>query len=79
MGIGRLPIPGPVVPYLEQQMRRNEVSLLPIRLDHFAELDGLPTIHGDPFDRMLIAQARAEKLPILTVDSVFRHYPVTLL
>ena len=79
VGIGRLPIPVPVVPYVEQQMRRNDIGLLPIQLDHLAALDGLPRIHGDPFDRMLIAQARAERLPILTVDAAFQQYQVDLL
>ena len=44
-----------------------------------AELGSLPLIHRDPFDRMPIAQARAEKIPILSSDSKLRQYDVTLL
>ncbi len=45
----------------------------------FTELEFLPLIHRDPFDRMIIAQSRAEKMPILSSDSALRKYDVTLL
>ena len=49
-------------------------ALLPISADHAATLGGLPLIHGDPFDRMLIAQALHEPLRLLTCDTVLAHY-----
>ncbi|MEO8028017.1 MAG: type II toxin-antitoxin system VapC family toxin [Bryobacteraceae bacterium] len=50
--------------------------LLPIALDHLYELSRLPRLHGDPFDRLLIAQAMTEQLPIVTMDQEFARYPV---
>jgi PIN domain nuclease of toxin-antitoxin system len=56
----------PAVPFLE----------LPVRWDHAAALPGLPGIHRDPFDRLLVAQARTEPLVLLTSDPVIARYPV---
>jgi PIN domain nuclease of toxin-antitoxin system len=42
-------------------------------------LGGLPANHGDPFDRMLVAQARHEGLVLVTADRVMREYPVEVL
>jgi PIN domain nuclease of toxin-antitoxin system len=50
------------------------IELLPVLPDHCQELVGLPQIHRDPFDRMLIAQARAEKLMLVTRDSKIVSY-----
>ena len=57
---------------------RTGVAVLPITLKHIAEYETLPYHHRDPFDRMLIAQARAEKLSVLTVDRNFALYDVTV-
>jgi PIN domain nuclease of toxin-antitoxin system len=79
VGVGRLPLPSPPTEYLVRQMEKNRVSLLPIRTSHLTELEALPPLHRDPFDRMLIAQSRAEKMPLLTVDDAVRQYPVRIL
>lgn len=50
---------------------------LDVRLDHVAALSGLPPLHQDPFDRMLIAQARADDLVIATRDRHIPDYAVT--
>jgi PIN domain nuclease of toxin-antitoxin system len=47
-----------------------------VSLAHVLELDRLPPVHKDPFDRLLIAQARVEGLTLLSRDAVFTHYPV---
>ena len=52
---------------------------LPISLDHAERAAALPPIHGDPFDRMLIAQALAESLTLISVDPQFAAYGVELL
>lgn len=54
------------------------LSLLPFGAVHAEELRGLPWIHRDPFDRMLIAQARVEELVLLTVDERIRKYDVSV-
>ena len=64
---------------IPQQLVSNEIGVLPIRLKHLAVLTDLPFRHRDPFDRLLIAQAMAEGLPILTRDPAFLDYPVQVL
>ena len=54
-------------------------QVLPIRTAHVAALWGLPELHKDPFDRILIAQATAEGLPLVTSDRVIATYPVRVL
>jgi PIN domain nuclease of toxin-antitoxin system len=77
--IGKLNTIGSSVAYIRDEMSAYGMELLPIRYEHILQLEVLPTHHGDPFDRMLIAQAIAESLPILTGDPKFRSYPVKLI
>jgi PIN domain nuclease of toxin-antitoxin system len=53
-------------------------GFLDIKLAHIEALQSLPRHHGDPFDRMLIAQAQTEKLTVLTADRRFSVYDVEL-
>jgi len=54
-------------------------ELLPIRPNHLLALSTLPILHRDPFDRLLIAQAKAEGLTVVTTDKIFSNYlPDTL-
>lgn len=50
------------------------VVLLPITVEHADEQSRLPKHHGDPFDRLLVAQARIEGLTIVSIDLVFDQY-----
>lgn len=75
-GLGRLPLPEPATEYLVRQMEKNRIVLLPIRIAHLAELQRLPLLHRDPFDRMLVAQARSEKLRMLSVDERMLEYGI---
>jgi PIN domain nuclease of toxin-antitoxin system len=50
--------------------------ILPIRPSHITALAALPMLHGDPFDRILIAQARTEGLGIVTSDGAISEYPI---
>jgi PIN domain nuclease of toxin-antitoxin system len=59
-----------------QEQQKNELRLLPIELSHLYDLSKLNHHHRDPFDRLLIAQAVVEKLPIISNDAVFRNYPI---
>ena len=59
---------------LEQVVREEEFEVLPISFRHLQVLDGLPMLHRDPFDRMLVAQSLAEAIPIVTRDRVFSPY-----
>jgi PIN domain nuclease of toxin-antitoxin system len=67
------------VPYrgfLEQQMLRNNFELLPIGHDHLACLVDLPFHHRDPFDRMLVVQARWDDMPIVSADPQLDPYSI---
>ena len=50
-------------------------SELPIICEHVVAIDSLPSIHKDPFDRVLVAQATVEGITLLTTDSVVSKYP----
>ncbi|HEY7387514.1 MAG TPA: type II toxin-antitoxin system VapC family toxin [Bryobacteraceae bacterium] len=78
-GIGKLPIPTPAVDYVVSQMRKNRVNALPVRMHHLKELEALPPVHKDPFDRLLVAQARSENMPILSADPLLKQYGVPML
>lgn len=56
----------------------NGIPVLPITSPHVLALGRLPDAHRDPFDRILIAQALVEGMTLLSKDSVFMHYPVTV-
>lgn len=71
----RTPLQHMVAEYLPEKV----FSILPIRLEHVWGLDALPRLHGDPFDRMLISQARCEGLTLVTADEIIRQYSVEVL
>jgi PIN domain nuclease of toxin-antitoxin system len=54
------------------------MSLLPIDLAHVLEGVTLPPHHADPFDRMLVAQARIERLTLMTADPLIARYDVQI-
>jgi PIN domain nuclease of toxin-antitoxin system len=57
-------------------MQRSAVEALPVEHTHALHVATLPHHHADPFDRLLIAQARIESIPIVTVDRAFEAYDV---
>jgi len=63
---------------LEVQIAEKRFELLPISLSHAAAVASLPHHHGDPFDRMLIAQAQVESVTLVTSDREIRRYPVSI-
>jgi PIN domain nuclease of toxin-antitoxin system len=76
---GKLNALGSSVSYLRSEMENYSMQLLPLRYEHVLQLEVLPAHHSDPFDRLLIAQAITESLPILTHDAAFAAYPVKVL
>jgi len=73
--LGRLTIDGS----LEAAVRDEGFLTLPITFTHAQETQALPPIHHDPFDRMLVAQARVEALHLLTADLRVLQYPAPLI
>jgi PIN domain nuclease of toxin-antitoxin system len=72
--LGKLPLRGPVSLLVDISVRELHINVLPIALDHALEAASLPAHHKDPFDRMLIAQARREELILVTADEAVRRY-----
>lgn len=76
-GLGKLRLPGDPETYVPARMAA--LAVLPLAIDppHALRVAALPPHHRDPFDRLLIAQAQIEDLPLLTADSALAEYDVT--
>jgi PIN domain nuclease of toxin-antitoxin system len=74
--LGKLKLALPVKRYVVEHVAANGFRMLDIRMAHIGRIETLAAHHGDPFDRLLIAQALEEKLPVITADPVFRKYGV---
>ncbi len=77
--LGKIELPEPVETYVPTRMARQGVTALPITHAHALRVSTLPPHHRDPFDRLLIAQAIVERLPILTADTAFDSYDVEVI
>lgn len=77
--IGKLRLPLPPREYVPTRVARDGVRPLPVELEHALRVADLPAHHRDPFDRLLIAQAIHEQLPIMTNDPQFVPYGIQLL
>jgi PIN domain nuclease of toxin-antitoxin system len=78
-GTGKLRFGLPANVYLADALVRNNFDLLDLTFSHVTAVESLPLHHRDPFDRILIAQAMAENVPLVSVDAAFDPYPVTRL
>jgi PIN domain nuclease of toxin-antitoxin system len=76
VGGGRIELPEPVERYVPSRIRHHGFDFMPIELSHVFRAGSLPPIHRDPFDRMLVAQAQVEGVPILTADPAISRYDV---
>jgi PIN domain nuclease of toxin-antitoxin system len=76
---GRLDLPEEPRNYLASHIPMFDLQVLSISLDHALRVGDLPAIHRDPFDRLLIAQAQIENIPILTSDSHISRYAVEVI
>ncbi|HSY01547.1 MAG TPA: type II toxin-antitoxin system VapC family toxin [Acidobacteriaceae bacterium] len=74
--LGKLPTAADLVADFSAQMEREGFHLLAVSAEHGIRGGLLPGPHKDPFDRMLIAQAHAENLPIISNDTAFDAYGV---
>jgi PIN domain nuclease of toxin-antitoxin system len=75
--LGKLPLPEPPARYVLSRL--NGLKSLPITHGHALTAGELPLHHSDPFDRLLIAQARLEGMTLLTADTNFAKYDVAVL
>jgi PIN domain nuclease of toxin-antitoxin system len=74
--LGKLPSAGDLVSNFSREMVHEGFELLPVSAEHGIRAGMLPGLHKDPFDRMLIAQAQAENVPIVSNEAVFEAYGV---
>lgn len=77
--LGKLPLPQPPERYLPYQRQRHGISNLPVDEASVVRLAGLPPLHRDPFDRLLICQALEHNMAFATVDGDLKHYPLPML
>ena len=77
--IGKLPLPIPPADYVLSRLSDGDVLTLDVSHRHALEVARLPKHHRDPFDRILIAQARLEGLTLLTADRALEAYEVKIL
>ena len=64
---------------LLDRVRQERIGTLPISLEHAAAAAALPGPHRDPWDRIMMAQALAERCHVVTVDKVFSEYKIPVL
>lgn len=76
---GKLTLKLPLSDIIKGQQESNRIIILPMALEHVFALRDLPPYHGDPFDRLLIAQAKVEDAFLVSRDSLFSNYTVRLL
>ena len=76
--LGKLRFEKPLAEMISEQQRANNIEILPVTLPHALALETLPPIHKDPFDRLLIAQAKVEGIPFISRDAEFAAYPIVL-
>jgi PIN domain nuclease of toxin-antitoxin system len=79
MSIGKLDLGEEYRPFMRREIARNNFDILPMSVDHAAAVSVLPFHHRDPFDRMLIAQAMVEQVPIVSGDTAFDAYLIARL
>jgi PIN domain nuclease of toxin-antitoxin system len=76
ISLGKYVLGQPFADFIEQELTENEFSILPITIKHAEAICDLPFHHRDPFDRLLIAQAMVENIPVLSNDTMFDKYSV---
>jgi PIN domain nuclease of toxin-antitoxin system len=76
--IGKLPMTADIEVIVNDQVQKNGIRILPVGFRHVLEGRTLPLHHNDPFDRLLICQALADQLVVVTSDAKFRPYLVTV-
>jgi PIN domain nuclease of toxin-antitoxin system len=74
--IGKLKLPLSIEPLIQRQLELNRLVLLPISLESLGEYERLPLHRRDPFDRLIVAQALTENLPIISSDTQLDAYLV---
>ncbi len=75
-GVGKLDLPETPRDFVTGQVLLNDLRVLTVSLDHALRVYDLPNHHRDPFDRLIVAQALSEGVPVLTADPLVARYSV---
>jgi len=78
-GLGRIGLPANPAEWVRSYYQQYDIDPLPITYEHALAITQLPPKHKDPFDRMLVAQARVENMRLASLDQMIRQYDVPLL
>jgi len=78
-GLKKLNLGEPATTFLARELATNRFELLGIELAHATFVETLPPHHKDPFDRLLVAQALIDNLPLVSADTILDQYGVTRL
>jgi len=79
ISLGKLDLLQPYGQFIPQQLEENDIAVLPLEIGHLNKVIDLPFHHRDPFDRLIIAQALTEGIPVVSSDAVFSQYAVKLI
>jgi PIN domain nuclease of toxin-antitoxin system len=77
--LGKLPLPEAPDLYISSRANYYSFQILSVEMKHVLQIWKLNNYHNDPFDRLLIAQSQVERLPIITADSKFSLYDITVI
>jgi len=77
--LDKLHLPDNPASFVFEQLRINAIEPLAIQMTHALRVYSLPGHHRDPFDRILVAQAQVERMPIITADPQVAQYNVEIL
>ncbi len=75
-GLKRLALGEPATTFLPRELATNGFEVLGIELAHATFVETLPLHHKDPFDRLLVAQALIERLPLVSADAILEQYGI---
>lgn len=76
--LGKIQLSRTLEEIVEEQTRSNDIQMLSVQIEHVLGLDALPDYHKDPFDRLLISQARLEGAVLISNDQIISKYPVSV-
>lgn len=77
--LGKLKLKKSLKEIIERQLSENDLKILSVELNHALTLKDLDNHHKDPFDRLIISQAKVEKLAIISGDKVISRYDIEVI
>ena len=79
VSLGKLKLPEHASDFVTSRVEALRMTVLPVYVSHALRVASLPRHHGDPFDRLLVAQSQIEKLPLMTADHALAAYGIDII